>query len=54
MTEQVQECTVYKKTSAGENLCGFSLNRKCFPANRGLVDQQYKSVEILQQTFYCK
>ena len=35
----------------GENVCGFfgfSFNRECFPAFNGLVDQQYKSKEMLQ------
>ena len=35
----------------------FSLKRESFPANYGLVDQQYKSTEMLvmlQQTFYRK
>ena len=40
--------------SAGENFCIFSLNHECFPANHGLVDQQCKSTEMLQQKVYCK
>ena len=28
---------------------GFSLNRKCFPANYDLVNQQYMSATMLQQ-----
>ena len=35
-------------------VCGFSLNCKCFPANHDLVNQQYKSTEMLQQKFYCE
>ena len=37
-----------------ENFCGFSLNRKSFPANYSLVDQQYESTELLQWKFYYK
>ena len=39
--------------SAGENFHvfrGFSLDRNSFPINYRLVDQQYKSTELLQQT----
>ena len=42
---------MYRKTSVGENFCSFSFNHKCFLANHGVVDQQYKFVEMLQQTF---
>ena len=31
---------------------GFSLDCKSFPVNYDLVDQQYNSKELLQQTFY--
>ena len=31
---------------------GFSLDCKSFPVNYDLVDQQYKSTELLQQIFY--
>ena len=37
--------------SAGEISRGFSLNHKCFPANHGLVDQQYKCTETLYKSF---
>ena len=33
---------------------GFSLDHKSFPVNYGLVDQQYKPTELLQQKFYRK
>ena len=32
--------------------CTFSLDHESFPANYGLVDQQYMSTELLQQKFY--
>ena len=32
----------------GKNFCSFSLDNESFPANYGLVDQQYKSTELLQ------
>ena len=38
--------------SAEENFhgfCGLSLDHEPFPANYGLVNQQYKSTELLQQ-----
>ena len=38
----------YSNTSWRGNFHGFSLNRESFPANYGLVDQQYKSTKVLQ------
>ena len=43
--------------STGENFHdfhGFLLDHKSFPTNYGLVDQQYKSTEMLQQKLYCE
>lgn len=40
----------------GGNFCGFhgfSNNRKSFPVNHGLIDQQVKSTTMLQQKLYC-
>ena len=39
----------------GENFCGFcgfSLDHESFLMNYGLVDQQYKSIELLQRKVY--
>ena len=47
--------TVYGKSSVGENFhgfCNFSLDRESFPVKYGLVYQQFKSTELLQQTLY--
>ena len=45
---------VYSKTFEEENLCGFrgfSLNRKSFPTNYGLVNWQYNSTSMLPKVF---
>ena len=47
--------TIYNKSSIEENFCSFhdfSLNHGSFPANLGLVDQQYKYTSMVQQMFY--
>ena len=45
---------IWEKICGGNfcSFCGFSLDRESFLMNYGLVDQQYKSIELLQQKFY--
>ena len=47
--------TIYGKTFAGENFCSFhsfTLICESFVSNRGLVDQQYKSLVLPQNSHF--
>ena len=52
-----QSILIMTYCSIWENVCGgsfrsFSLDHESSPANYGLINQQYKSIELLQQKFY--
>ena len=48
LTSDSSDVKPYMGNVHGGSFCGFSLTHECFPANNALVDQQYKSTEMLQ------